>query len=264
VGTPLTALFLVKDEADRLPAALVSVAWADEIVVADTGSTDRTREVAAAHGARVVEIPWEGWVRSRNRALAEASHDWVLFLDADERVTTELAAEIRAEISKPEQPYAGFKLWRLSIYLGRTVRHGTWNPERILRIARRSKGFRVEGPRVHERFVVDGREGRLRGRLLHDTYRDLDHALAKTIQYARLAAEERLDRGVRGSTFGLVVRPVLEFLNSYVLRLGFLDGRAGLGVALLRAMSYGVRAGYLHELAPRPAAGATASTAEET
>jgi glycosyltransferase involved in cell wall biosynthesis len=264
VATPLTALFLVKNEADRLPAALASVAWADEVVVADTGSTDRTREIAAAQGARVVEIPWEGWVRSRNLALAAVAHDWVLFLDADERVTPELAAEIREELAKPDQPYAGFKLWRLSIYLGRLVRHGTWNPERILRLARRSKGFRISGPRVHEHFDVDEPVGVLNGRLLHDTYRDLDHALLKTIQYARLAAEERLDRGVRGSTFGLVARPVLEFLNSYVLRLGFLDGRAGLGVALLRAMSYGVRAGYLYELAPRAREGEAASAAEET
>src|SRR5215470_8896665 len=113
MATPLTALFLVKDEADRLPAALASVAWANEIVIADTGSTDQTREVAAAHGARVVEIPWEGWVRSRNRALTFAAHDWVLFLDADERVTPELAAEIREELAKPDLRAVGFHVPRL-------------------------------------------------------------------------------------------------------------------------------------------------------
>ena len=272
----LSVLFLVKNEADRLPAALATVAWADEVVVVDTGSTDATRALAAARGARVVEVPWEGWVVSRNRALAEARNDWVLFLDADERVSPELGAEIRRALEQAPEPVAGFTTPRLSTFLGRTVRHGTWYPDRKLRLARRSRRFRVEGGRVHERFAVDGAVARLASPLLHDTYRDLGDALAKTVLYARLSAEDRFDAGGRAGAFALLVRPPLEFLRSWVWKLGVLDGAAGLGVALLHALSYALRAAFLiekrrlartmpREDAPRPAlARETPRAAEET
>ncbi len=137
---------------------------------------------------------------------------------------------------------------RLSTFLGTPIRHGTWYPDRKLRLARRSRRFRAEGGRVHERLLVDGPVERLATPLRHDTYRDLNDALQKTLLYARLSAEDRFERGARGGVLSLVVRPPLELLRSYVLKLGFLDGAAGLAVALLHALSYALRAAFLIEL----------------
>jgi glycosyltransferase involved in cell wall biosynthesis len=248
VEPPLSAVFLVKNEADRLPAALASVAWADEVLVVDTGSEDATREVAAAAGARVVSVPWEGWVASRNRALAQARHDWVLFLDADERVAPPLAREIAEALASRCDRASGFSMPRLSTFLWTPIRHGTWYPDRKLRLARRSMRFRAEGGRVHERLLVDGPVERLATPLHHDTYRDLSDALQKTVLYARLSAEDRFERGARGGVLSLLVRPPLELLRSYVIKLGFLDGAAGLAVAVLHALSYALRAAFLIEL----------------
>lgn len=258
---PLTALFMVKDEADRLPEGLASVAWADEVVVADTGSSDATRELASRAGARVASIPWEGYVASRNRALALASHDWVLFLDADERVTPALRGALEAALERAGESVAGASMPRLAHYQGRPVRHGVWYPDRKLRLGRRSRGFRCEGARVHERMAVDGAVDRLEEPLLHFPFRDLEDAVRRQTIYARLSAEERFERGERAGLGSLLVRPCAELLRSYVWKLGLLDGRAGAAVALLHAGGYVMRAGFLMEAERHQAA--SAGTAEE-
>lgn len=244
---PLTALFLVRNEADRLPAALASLAgWTEEVVVVDTGSADGTRELAREAGARVVEVPWEGWVTSRNRALAEPVHDWVLVLDADERVTGGLKAEVDALLDDPGS-LGGARMPRLSHLWGRPVRHGTWWPDLKLRLGRRSARFRAEGGRVHETLAVDGEVATLAAPLLHVPYRDASDALRKAVLYARLAALDRRDRGRRGSAARLLVRPPLEFLRSYVLARGFLDGRAGLAAATFHTAYHFLREAFLFE-----------------
>ena len=161
VRAPLSVVLIVKNEQDRLPEALESVDFADEIVVADTGSTDETARVARLGGARVASIGWEGFVASRNRALAEARHDWVLVLDADERVSPALRDEILAALEKDDPAISGYRMPRLSHFLGRAIRHGTWYPDYKLRLGRRSRGLRAEGGRVHEVMVVDGAMERL-------------------------------------------------------------------------------------------------------
>jgi glycosyltransferase involved in cell wall biosynthesis len=251
VRAPLSVVLIVKNEQDMLPAALESVAFADEIVVADTGSTDGTVEVARRGGARVESIGWEGYVASRNRVLAEARHEWILALDADERVSPALHDEILTALEKDDPGVSGYRMPRLSYLLGRPVRHGTWHPDYKLRLARKSHGFRAEGGRVHEVMTVDGAAKRLVNPLIHYPYRDLSSALRKTSTYARLGAQDRFDRGVRGSVMGLLVRPVVEFLRSLVLRAGFLDGAVGLYVAFLHASSYFLRAAFLLELQRR-------------
>jgi glycosyltransferase involved in cell wall biosynthesis len=251
VGAPLSVVLIVKNEQDMLPGALESVAFADEIVVADTGSTDGTADVARRGGARVESIGWEGFVASRNRVLAEASHEWILVLDADERVSPALHDEILTALEKDDPGISGYRMPRLSYFLGRPVRHGTWYPDYKLRLARKSRGFRAEGGRVHEVMVVDGATRRLVTPLIHYTYRDLSNALRKASTYARLGAQDRFDRGARGSVMGLLVRPVVEFLRSLVLRAGFLDGEVGLYVAFLHASSYFLRAAFLLEIQRR-------------
>ncbi len=242
----VSVVFMVKDEVDRLGPALDSVAWAEEVVVADTGSTDATVDLARGKGARVTSIPWEGYVASRNRALALATHDWVLFLDADERVTPELAAEVAAAVAAPGGA-AGFRMPRLSHVGTKPIRHGVWWPDRKLRLGLRSRGFRVAGARVHEVIEVDGEVGELAAPLLHFPYRDLSDALRKNVSYARLSAEERLEKGARGGFAGLLLRPPVELLRSLVLKRGLLDGRAGVAVALFHALYYFFQAAFLLE-----------------
>lgn len=246
----VSVVFIVKDEADRLAPSLASVSWADEVLVADTGSTDGTQELARAAGARVETIPWEGYVATRNRAISLAANDWVLVLDADETVTAELAAEIREAVAGPDGA-DGFRMSRLSHLGSRPIRHGVWWPDRKLRLGRRSRGFRAEGGHVHEWIEVDGKVRDLSRPLLHHPYRDLADAVRKIVLYARLSALERFERGGRGSVLLLVLRPPLEFLRSYVLKRGFLDGRAGVAVALLHAWYYLLRAGFLLEATER-------------
>lgn len=238
----------MKDEEDRLPHALASVSFADEVVVVDTGSRDGTREVAASAGACVEEIPWTGFVAARRHALSLARHDWIFFLDADERVSPELRAEIERRLDSPGG-LAGFSMPRLSHIGGRPIRHGTWYPDRKLRLGRRSGGLRVEGGRVHETLTVDGPVARLRAPLVHHPYRDLSEGVRKASTYARLSAADRFERGHRGSAAGLLLRPPVEFLRCWLLKAGLMDGSDGFTIASLHAFYYFLRAAYLLEMA---------------
>ncbi len=247
VPVPVSVLFLVKNEADRLPDALASVGWADDVVVVDTGSADETISLARKAGARVVSIPWDGFVGSRNRALQEPVHDWVLFVDADERVSDALREEIQTALRRWGTQFDGFSMPRLSRLMGREIRHGTWYPDVKMRLGRRSKGFHAIGGRVHEQLVVDGPIGRLGADLLHTPYRNVSEAIRKVSSYSRLGAEDRFDRGMRARMSSLLIRPMMEFVRCFILKRGFLDGRAGFTVAAFHAWSYFLRAAFLFE-----------------
>jgi glycosyltransferase involved in cell wall biosynthesis len=252
VRAPLSVVILTKNEEDRLPAALASVTFADEIVVADTGSTDATAERSRLAGARFVSIGWDGFVGSRNRALALARHDWILVLDADERVSEALRLEILAVLEADDGAVAGWRMPRLSHFLGRPIRHGSWYPDYKLRLGRRSCGLHAEGGRVHEALAVDGSVGRLASPLVHHPYRNLSDAVRKAARYAQLGAEDRFDRGARGSAAGLFLRPAFEFFRFLVVKRGFLDGAVGWSVAFLHASSYFLRAAFLLEFQRKP------------
>lgn len=248
MAPPVSVILLVKNENDRLPAALATVGWADEVLVADTGSTDGTQEMARKGGARVEEIPWEGYVASRNRALALASHDWVFFVDADERVPEALRDEIRTRLSQDGETIVGLRMPRRSTFLGREVRHGAWAPDVQFRVGRRSRGFRVSGGRVHETFLADGPVALLSRPLLHEPYRNFSDFLRKASLYARLSAEDRYDLGQRASILGTLLRPLFEVLRSLLVKRGFLDGKIGVTVAFLQGWYYFLRAAFLREI----------------
>lgn len=250
MAAPLSIVILARDEAGRIGGAVASAAFADEVLVADTGSLDGTVNEARRAGARVVELPWEGYVASRNRALGEARNDWVFFLDADERITPALRDELRAALEDAGGA-VGFATPRLSSLLGTAIRHGTWYPDLKLRIARRSRGFRAVGGRVHETLVVDGPVRRLRGDVEHTPYRSVSDVIRKAVRYARLGADDRYEKGARAGAGALLVRPAFEMWRSYVWKAGFLDGRAGVRVAFLHGASYFLRAAFLLERARR-------------
>lgn len=242
----VSVVIIVRDEVDRLGPALDSVSWAEEVLVADSGSTDGTQALARAAGARVEQIPWEGYVAARNRALALATHDWVLVLDADERVSPRLRDDIAAAVASPGEA-SGFRMPRLAFIGGRAIRHGVWWPDRKMRLGLRSRGLRATGGRVHEAIEVDGEVRELSEPILHFPYRDVGDAVRKNVLYARLSALDRFEKGARGGVLPVFLRPPLEFLRCWVLKRGFLDGRYGVAVALLHSWYYLLRAAFLAE-----------------
>lgn len=228
----LSVIVITKNEARHIEDCLRSVAFADECIVVDGGSTDATRTLAEGLGARVVEAPdWRGFGAQKNRALALARGRWVLSLDADERVSDELAAQIRTVVHSGADAPPAFALDRLSSFCGQWMRHGDWYPDRVLRLFLRDAG-RFSDDLVHERLLVDGRVGKLRGHLLHHTMRDLADALDKMNRYSSGRALDRLHAGARGGLARALGHGVWAFVRCYGLRRGFLDGRLGLVLAL--------------------------------
>jgi glycosyltransferase involved in cell wall biosynthesis len=231
---PLSACIVTRDEEDRLGDCLASIDWCDEIVVVDSHSTDRTRDIAAAAGARVIERDWPGHVAQKDFAVRQARHDWVLCIDADERVSPELAKEI-VELRDAGFPdRAGWEVLRVSEYLGRWIRHGTWYPDPKLRLFDRRRG-RWGGRDPHDRVEIDGPRGRLRGELLHHPYRNLEEHLATIDRYTTIMAGQLHEAGRRARLRDLVLRPPARFFVYYVVRGGWRDGWRGLLMAYLAA-----------------------------
>ena len=232
----LSCCIIAMDEEERLGACLDSVAFCDEIVVVDSHSTDKTRELAAARGARVIERDWPGHVAQKEFAVRAAQYDWVLCVDADERVSDELRAELEALRTAGFPVHAGWRFPRLTHYLGTWVRHGTWYPDLQLRLFDRRRG-KWGGHDPHDRveLAAGASVGRLRGDLFHHPYRNLAEHLATIEQYTTIMARGLFERGRRASLGDLVLRPWVRFLRFYVLKRGFLLGRKGLILALLAA-----------------------------
>jgi len=230
--TPLSAVLITHNEERNLAAALESVRFCDEIVVVDSGSTDRTREVAEAHGARVLRNePWPGFVAQRNLAVDAARHEWVLSIDADERVTPELRDEIEA-LRKAGFERSGYRIPRVAHYLGRWIRATDWYPDAQLRLFDRSRG-RWQGGLIHESVWVRGSVGRLRSELHHHPYEDVAHHLRKIDGYTTLWAREAFAAGRRTGPLETVGAAGWAFLRNYVLKGGFRLGEAGLTISLL-------------------------------
>ncbi len=230
----LSVIVITRNEGGVIRRCLESVAWADEIVVVDSGSTDDTTGIARACGARVrIEGDWPGFGPQKNRGLALATGDWVLSVDADEWVSPELHAEIVRMLGAPCQETA-FRMPRLSSYCGRVMRHSGWWPDRVTRLFRRNSA-RFSDDLVHERLIVDGTTGTLTEPLHHEAIRDLEHALAKMDAYSSAGARMQHARGARASLPGAVCHGVWTFLRTYLLRAGFLDGREGFMLAVSNA-----------------------------
>ena len=201
----------------------------------DSHSTDATVEIAQRLGARVLQRPFEGFRSQKQFAIEQATHDWVLCLDADERISDELRAAIEAAQARGFADAAGYRFARLSEYFGRFLRHGNAYPDRVLRLFDRRRGGRRGSREIHEAASVDGVVRRLSGDLIHHPYRSLDQQLQKTQRYARMMAEHDFARGKRATLLKLVFAPAWRFWRGYVLRAGFLDGWHGLVYAYVRA-----------------------------
>ena len=223
----LSVVIITLNEEANLARTLASVAWADEIVVVDSGSTDRTREVAESFHGKFFGEPWKGFAAQKNSALEKVNGDWILSLDADEEVDPALAEEIRTVLAaKPS--VAGFQIPRKNFFLGRWIRHGGFYPDPKLRLFRRGAGV-FEDRLVHEDLKLDGATASLKNNLLHHAYPTLESYIEHMNRYSSLGAEMAVSKRARGFSFlDIVIRPRLTFLYNYFLRLGFLDGREGL------------------------------------
>ncbi|HET6720856.1 MAG TPA: glycosyltransferase family 2 protein, partial [Rhodocyclaceae bacterium] len=228
---PLSVAVITKNEASRLAACLASVAGlADEVVVVDSGSSDGTVALAEALGARVIVTDWPGFGVQKNRAVAACRNDWVLCLDADERLSPELAASLRALFAaSPQQRPArvAYQFARCNHFLGRYLRHGEGYPDWSLRLFDRRAARWSEDP-VHETVRTDGPVGRLTGDLIHDSADRLENYLAKQNRYTSLAAQDTRRQAVAGLALRMITSPLLRFVKFYFLRRGFLDGLPGL------------------------------------
>lgn len=229
----LSVIIITKNEAAHILGCLESVAFADEFIVVDSGSTDNTVELARDFGARVHVTPdWPGFGPQKNRALDLATGDWVLSIDADERVTPELAREIQAAIAAPQAD--AYEIARLSDFCGRLIRHSGWWPDYVLRLFKRDTA-RFTDAAVHERVVPERPALKLQGHFLHYPYPDLDALINKVNRYSSDAAAMMHARGKRATVFSALGHGFWTFVRIYLIRRGFLDGRHGLVLAVTAA-----------------------------
>ncbi len=232
--TRLSVCVITFTEEERIRECLESVAWADEIIVVDAESTDKTATIAREFTDRVIVRPWPGFAAQKNFALDQASGDWILSLDADERVTPELRGALE-RIVAADGPAAGYLVPRRNIFWGRWARHGTLYPDWQLRLFRRGAGRFVDH-KVHESVRMTGPVERLADApLLHVSYRDLTDFVTRSDRYASLAAEQWIASGRGVSTADILLRPLGRFLSMYVVHAGFLDGWRGFFLAVLYA-----------------------------
>ena len=233
---PLSVLVPAKNEAANLRACLESARWAEELVVVDSGSTDGSLEIARSIADRVLEHEYVNSAAQKNWALPQMTHRWVLIVDADERVTPELRAEIESVLADPAR-LDGYWIRRANHFLGKPIHAAGWQRDKVLRLFDRTQGA-YEPLHVHAEVVIrSGRVGALRERLIHHTYRDLDQYFGKFARYTRWSAEDLEAKGVRASAGRLLFRPWLRFLRMYFLEGGVREGRHGIVLCMLAAFS---------------------------
>jgi glycosyltransferase involved in cell wall biosynthesis len=225
-------IIAARNEAHQIADCVRSAAFADEVIVLDSSSTDATASVASAAGAKVHVTDWPGYGKQQQRGISLATGDWVLSLDADERITEELAAEIRAAIAQPVAE--GYRLPRHSSFCGQFMNHGGWRPDYTLRLVRRERAGFTEHF-LHAHMTVEGSHGRLESSLVHYSYPDLGDVLEKLDRYSSGHARDMLARGKRGGLGTAVGHGLWAFVRTYILKLGFLDRGHGLMLAIYNA-----------------------------
>ena len=244
----ISATIITFNEERNIARVIESLRCCDEILVLDSGSNDRTAEIAGKLGARVVEASWHGYAAQKNIAAEMAAHDWILSLDADESLSEALEAEIW-QIKKNGPKFDGYTVPRLAQYLGRWILHSGWYPDRKVRLFNKHKAQWV-GEFVHESVKVDGAVGHLKSNLLHFTCNSLSEHLRTMDSYTTLAAQEMVSRGEGAGLGKLLLDPPWTFLRTYLLKMGFLDGAEGLAIAYMAAFYNFVKYSKVRHMSP--------------
>jgi glycosyltransferase involved in cell wall biosynthesis len=257
---PISVVIPTFNEAAQIAECVRHLDWVDDIVVADGGSGDRTLELARAAGARVLEGTGPTIAAQRNAAIAAARHHWILALDADERVSPELALEIATIIAHPA--HEAYAVRRRNVYLGKVINHGGWGSDWVVRVFQRHQRFTER--RVHEALQPQHDVGRLRGLLEHVPYRTLSHHIEKLDRYATWAARDLAERGRRATWSDLLIRPPARFLRMYLLQLGILDGWRGTLMCGLTAVNVLLKYARLWEMQERSGLGGEPAARSES
>ena len=229
----LSVIIVTKNESEHIARCLASVSWADEIIIFDSGSTDNTVEICKKYTSHVYETDWPGFGPQKQRALNKATGEWILSIDADEQITTELRSEIQLAIQN-QQAAHGFEIPRLSSYCGKQIKHGGWWPDYVLRLFQKKEG-EFSNSIVHERVMVNGSIRQLKNPLLHDSYTSLEEVLSKTNNYSSLGAKMLFDKGKNSSLIQAILRAVWTFFRTYFIKASFLDGEQGVMLAISNA-----------------------------
>jgi glycosyltransferase involved in cell wall biosynthesis len=230
----LSVIIITKNEANNIQACLDSVRFANEWIIVDSGSTDGTIDIARAAGATVIETSdWPGFGPQKNRALAAAHGEWILSIDADERITPALADEILETIALQKSADA-YEISRRSWYCGRFIEHAGWSPDYVTRLFRRGTA-RFSDNLVHERLIADGSVKRMKSVMLHYSFRNFSQVLQKVDNYSTLSAKQAYANGKRASIVDALLHGMWAFIRTYFLRRGFLDGAHGLALAISNA-----------------------------
>jgi glycosyltransferase involved in cell wall biosynthesis len=244
--TSLSAVIITKNEEQNIRRCLESVKFADEIIVIDSNSTDKTKEIAEKQGAKVFNFPWQGFGPAKQEGVNLATGEWILSIDADEEVPADLAKEIVNKISSANG-ISAFYLKRKTMFLGRWILYCGWYPGYVLRLFQKKEG-NFDNAVVHEKVETKGRVEYLQSDLLHYSYPDLETYFSKFNRYTTLGAEEAFHAGKKAGWFGIIIKPPVSFLKHYIVRQGFRDGLEGFILSVLSAVAVLVKYAKLHTL----------------
>lgn len=236
----ITAIIPTFNESHNIDAVLRSVHWCDEIMVVDSFSTDDTVERARAYTSRIIQSEYINSASQKNRAIPQAAHEWILLVDADERVTPELQNEIRSLLNGDHIPCDAYWIYRKNYFMGREIRYSGWQGDKVIRLFKRDT-CRYEEKSVHAEVITTGKIGTLKHKLVHNTYRDIFHYMEKWDRYTTWSAQDAFNKGVRPNAFHFIIKPAFRFFKHYFLQLGILDGRAGYIISSLSAKAVFMR-----------------------
>jgi len=235
----VTAIILTKNEEANIAEAINSVIWAAEILVVDSFSTDNTLELARQFPVKILQRPFDNHARQKNWAFTQASHRWILILDADERIPEALATEIKSILAAgPDK--AAYWIFRENYFMGQQVKYSNWQHDKVIRLFDKEQG-RYSDRAVHEEIETTGPVGYLKHKIIHYTYRNLGHYLEKYICYSWWSAQDRAKKTKKVTLYHLALKPLFRFFRQYILKLGFLDGKVGFIIASMSAYSVFLR-----------------------
>lgn len=244
----ITAIVTCFNEADNMQALMESIKWVDEIMVVDSFSTDETVAIARNYTDFVVQRPYKGPADQKNWAIPQATHPWILLLDADERVTPELKQEIQTLLKAPATIDAdAFWIKRKNYFMGQHIRYTGWGRDKVIRLFRRDT-CRYNDKQVHEEIETRGKSDYLKHPLVHYTFKNIDHYFAKTQRYAKWSAKDHAHKTPKVTGFHLYFKPFFRFLKHYIWQRGFLDGKIGFIISVLMAFGVFLRYVYIKEM----------------